>query len=120
MTYRSRYFTALQTAPVLDLLMNDSLNPRSLAFQIKDLCEHCAGLTTMPSGAGWPVAKQRHAEEVAAMLFHTDVQTLCRPNAENIRVPLDNLLAGVGAALPAFSDAITNIFFSHAEMERAS
>ena len=27
MTYRSRYFTALQAAPVLDLLMNDELNP---------------------------------------------------------------------------------------------
>ncbi len=120
MTYRSRYFTALQAAPVLDLLMNDAANPRSLAFQLKDLCEHCVGLATMPSGAGWPVAKQRHAEATAATLFHTDVRTLCRPNAENVRVLLDNLLAGVGAALPAFSDAITNTYFSHAQMERAT
>ena len=37
MTYRSRYFTVLQAAPVLDLLMNDETNPRSLAFQISDL-----------------------------------------------------------------------------------
>ena len=37
MTYRSRYFTILQPAPVLDLLMNEEMNPRSLAFQSKDL-----------------------------------------------------------------------------------
>ena len=58
MTYRSRYFTVLQAAPVLDLLMNDEANPRSLAFQIKDLSRHCAGLSGMPSGAGWPLLKQ--------------------------------------------------------------
>ena len=37
MAYRSRYFTILQPAPVLDLLMNEEANPRSLAFQMKDL-----------------------------------------------------------------------------------
>ena len=42
-TYRSRYFTVLQAAPVVDLLMNDEANPRSLAFQLKDLARHCGG-----------------------------------------------------------------------------
>ena len=51
MTYRSRYFTVLQAAPVLDLLMNDDANPRSLAFQLKDLARHCSGLSSMPSGS---------------------------------------------------------------------
>ena len=59
MTYRARYFTTLQAAPALDLLMNDEANPRSLAFQVKDLTEHCRSLSSMPSGAGWPVFKQR-------------------------------------------------------------
>ena len=44
MTYRARYFTTLQAAPALDLLMNDEANPRSLAFQVKDLTEHCRSL----------------------------------------------------------------------------
>jgi uncharacterized circularly permuted ATP-grasp superfamily protein/uncharacterized alpha-E superfamily protein len=119
MTYRARYFTELQAAPVLDLLMNDGANPRSLAFQIQDLLEHCRCLAGRPSGAGWPISKQRPLEEAAQNLFRADIRMLCQPGAGSIRQPLDQLLAATGAALPALSDAITNVYFSHAEMERA-
>src|SRR6202040_1498063 len=54
-TYRSRYFTVLQAAPVVDLLMNDEANPRSLAFQVKDLTKHCKALSSLASAAPWPV-----------------------------------------------------------------
>ena len=120
MTYRSRYFTVLQAAPVLDLLMNEAANPRSLAFQLQDLMEHCRCLSERPSGAGWPRSKQRHLEEAAANLFRADVRALCQPDEQSIREPLDQLLAGTGAALPALSDAITHVYFSHAEMGRAT
>jgi uncharacterized circularly permuted ATP-grasp superfamily protein/uncharacterized alpha-E superfamily protein len=120
MTYRSRYFTDVQAAPVLDLLMNDVSNPRSLAFQLRDLGKHCHRLSDRPSGAAWPGAKQRRLEEAAANLLGADVRMLCRPGAGSVRWPLDNLLAATGAALPALSDAITHVYFSHAEMERAS
>jgi uncharacterized alpha-E superfamily protein len=119
-TYRSRYFTALQVAPVLDLLMNDEANPRSLAFQVKDLVEHCGVLSAMPSGAGWPLSRQHHLEAAAGSLFHADVETLCMAGPGNRRDPLDRLLAALGAALPAFSDALTHTYFSHAEMERST
>jgi uncharacterized alpha-E superfamily protein len=119
-TYRSRYFTVLQTAPVVDLLMNEEANPRSLAFQLKDLVLHCAGLSSMPSGTGWPVLKQRQVEEAAARLLHADVELLCEARTGNARDRLDALLEGLGAALPAFSQAIINTYFSHAEMERAN
>ena len=71
-TYRSRYFTVLQAAPVVDLLMNDAANPRSLAFQLKDLARHCSALSGMPSGSGWPVVKQRQMEAAAAQLLQAD------------------------------------------------
>ena len=119
MTYRSRYFTVLQAAPVLDLLMNEEANPRSLAFQLQDLMVHCRRLSGSPAGAEWPVSKQRHLEDAAGKLFGADVRALCEPGADSIRAPLDQLLAGAGAALPALSDAITNVYFSHAEMGRA-
>jgi uncharacterized circularly permuted ATP-grasp superfamily protein/uncharacterized alpha-E superfamily protein len=120
MTYRSRYFTVVQAAPVLDLLMNDPANPRSLAFQIKDLSEHCAFLSRTLEGAEWPAAKQLRVEEVAASLFEADVQALCQPGAAGTRAYLDHLLATMDVVLPALSDAITNTWFSHAEMERAT
>jgi uncharacterized alpha-E superfamily protein len=119
MTYRARYFTELQAAPVLDLLMNDEANPRSLAFQIHDLLEHCRCLSARPSGATWPVSKQRPLEGAAGTLLGADIRMLCQPGEGSIRERLDQLLAATGVALPALSDAITNVYFSHAEMERA-
>ena len=120
MTYRSRYFTELQAAPVLDLLMSDEANPRSLAFQLQDLFEHCRYLSDRPSGTGWPFLKQRRLEEAASSLLSADVGILCQPDASNFREQLDHELAGTGAALPALSDAITHVYFSHAEMERST
>ena len=119
-TYRSRYFTILQPAPVLDLLMNEEVNPRSLAFQAKDLSEHCRSLSSMPSGAGWPIIKQQRVEEAASDLFLADVRMLCEPDKGGPRERLDELLAGLDAALPAFSNAITHAYFSHAEAERTT
>ncbi len=40
MTYRARYRTAFQLAPVLDLLIVDESNPKSLAFQFSQLVAH--------------------------------------------------------------------------------
>jgi uncharacterized alpha-E superfamily protein len=118
MTYRSRYFTIVQPAPVLDLLMTEEVNPRSLAFQFKDLAEHCRSLSSMPSGAGWPNIKQRRLEEAASTLFRADVRMLCEPGPDGSRTKLAELLAALDAALPAFSNAITHAYFSHAEAER--
>jgi uncharacterized alpha-E superfamily protein len=120
MTYRARYFTTLQAAPVLDLLMNDDANPRSLAFQVKDLTKHCRALSSMASAAPWPVSKQKRLEEAASNLFRADVVRLCDPDANGVRMLLDELLNALEAELPAFSNAITNTYFSHAEMERST
>jgi uncharacterized alpha-E superfamily protein len=120
MTYRSRYFTVVQPAPVLDLLMNEEVNPRSLAFQIRDLSKHCRSLSSMPSGGGWPIIKQQRLEQAADNLFRANVQTLCQPGANDSREQLSELLAALEAALPAFSNAITHTYFSHAETEQTT
>ena len=41
-TYRSRYLAAPEWLPVLDMVMRDETNPRSLAFQAKGLAEFIA------------------------------------------------------------------------------
>ncbi len=120
MAYRSRYFTILQPAAVLDLLMNEEANPRSLAFQEKDLSQHCRSLSNMASGVGWPFVKQERFEEAASNLFHADVRMLCEPPAGAPREQLDELLAALEAALPAFSNSITHAYFSHAQPEQTT
>jgi len=100
--------------------MNDEANPRSLAFQLKDLARHSAALAGMPSGTGWPLLQQRQMEAAADRLLAADVQVLCEARTGNRRTRLDHLLEELGAALPAFSEAIAFTYFSHATMERAN
>ncbi len=44
MTYRGRYKSSFQLAPVLDLLLADEINPKSLAFQFRQLADHVKNL----------------------------------------------------------------------------
>jgi uncharacterized alpha-E superfamily protein len=47
-TYRTRYMMGAARAPVVDLVMFDDNNPRSLAFQIHRSTEHLAKLPGLP------------------------------------------------------------------------
>ena len=49
MTYRRRYLSMLQAAPVLDLLLADETNPRSLAYQLVALAESIDRLPRDPA-----------------------------------------------------------------------
>src|SRR6185295_10745068 len=51
MTYRRRYLANLQLAPVLDLLLADETNPRSVVFQYVSLHEHVESLPRDKSSA---------------------------------------------------------------------
>ena len=53
MTYRRRYFAEPQLTPVLDLLVADPTNARSLAFQMVQLADH---VNQLPRDAGGPVS----------------------------------------------------------------
>ena len=46
-TYRSRYLTGPRREPVLDLLLLDPENPRSLAFQLQTLVSHVEALPNL-------------------------------------------------------------------------
>ena len=119
-TYRSRYFTVLQAAPVLDLLMNDDANPRSLAFQLQDLFEHCPGLSGRPSGAGWPLSNRAAWRKPRPICGAPMSYALPAGREVQSPSPPGHCWQPPGAALPALSDAITHVYFSHAEMERAT
>jgi len=48
------------------------------------------------------------------------VELLCEGRTGTKRTRLDSLLEDLEGALPAYSEAIANTYFSHAEMERAT
>ncbi len=46
-TYRARYMTGPRRDPVLDILLLDPDNPRSLMFQVNAICDHIAALPSL-------------------------------------------------------------------------
>ena len=116
MTYRSRYFTTLQPVAVLDLLMSDETNPRSLTFQMT----HMAGVYgELPRHAPGDLDAILHALNRVRGL---DLQQLDFPlpgsdrrgwHSEGI-LELDRTLEFVQNLLPTWADNISFTYFDHA------
>lgn len=118
MTYRRRYLNRLEVAPVLDLLLTDETNPRSVMFQATALAEHVAAL---PRDGDSAVRRpeQRLVLEVLHALELADVEAMATvdPGGET-RAALAALLERLGAALPAVSDSLAASYLSHASVSR--
>ena len=73
-THRRRYRGSMLAADVLDLLLLDRDNPRSLAFSVATLREH---LAAMPDSTG-STRPERLLEQLAATLQSTDLTELVK------------------------------------------
>jgi uncharacterized alpha-E superfamily protein len=100
MTYRRRYFAEPQLPGVLDLLLRDRTNPRSLAFQLAAL-ERLA--TELPDRANY--------SEVAA--FRDRLAGLARHLEQSTDANLGAGMEVFVSELAALSDLLTQVFFSH-------
>jgi uncharacterized circularly permuted ATP-grasp superfamily protein/uncharacterized alpha-E superfamily protein len=117
MTYRSRYLLTPQFEPVIDLLLLDETNPRSVAFQVEALAEHFERMPRDPQGAEWRV-EQHLVDGALADLRQADVDTLCRRNRQGERPELAALLQRLATGLPELTTGITRTYFSHADDNR--
>ena len=117
MTYRSRYLTTLQCAPVLDLLLMDETNPRSVLYQLMALAEHVEHL---PRNHARPFLSpaQRLALMALTSLRLAEIDVLCEISEAGRRSHLETLLTRLRTDLPALSDAMTHHYLSHAESSR--
>jgi uncharacterized alpha-E superfamily protein len=130
MTYRSRYLAALDPTAVLDLLLTDETNPRSVAFQAVAIQDHVANLPRDAARANLL------RDERLALTLVTDLRLalphrLARvdegyrpgpgspnaaadPNSKPTggRPELDQFIDHLLEILPALSDALTQAYFS--------
>jgi uncharacterized alpha-E superfamily protein len=115
-TYRSRYRQAPMLALVLDLLMMDETNPRSLAFQLAELSRH---LDTLPQAGrgGDRIEEQRIVLGLRNQIQLADVLSLGESDAGGTRPRLAELLRANVASLPQLSDAIARRYFNLKEQE---
>src|SRR5205823_3620802 len=96
MTYRRRYLATLQPAPVLDLLLADETNPRSLTFQMVALNDH---VESLPRDKNVPQLSPEERLSIAnlSMLRLSEVGMLCQADGDGRLVRLDETLARVDA-----------------------
>jgi uncharacterized circularly permuted ATP-grasp superfamily protein/uncharacterized alpha-E superfamily protein len=116
MTYRSRYLGVFQTAPVLDLLLLDESNPRSLAYQVNRLRSLVAELPR----ANPQQARGMDKELVAAMhaqLRRADPKSLA-VLSQGSRPALLELCDAATQFIPRLSDEISQTFFRHGVRRR--
>jgi uncharacterized circularly permuted ATP-grasp superfamily protein/uncharacterized alpha-E superfamily protein len=116
MTYRRRYLSSLQTAPVLDLLIADETNPRSLVFQLVALSDDVNHLPRDPSQPGRS-QEQRLMLEAVTSIQLADIDNLAFSH-KGSRLNLVDLLDQLEHNLPILSDTITLNYLSHLQPSR--
>lgn len=114
MTYRRRYLGSLQAEAVLDLVVEDETNPRSLAAQLAALSENVDRLPRPPAGRS---PEQRFALAALDAVRLAEPERLAAVEGES-RPALRDLLDLVGGWLPILSDAITQQYLSHLQTSR--
>lgn len=117
MTYRSRYLTTPMLPPVIDLLLLDETNPRSVGFQVAALAYHVDQLPRDPDESARS-AEQRLGLSLVTEVRLAEIAQLCEEDSEGRRDALDSLLNIVSTGLPRLSELISRDYFSHTEARR--
>jgi uncharacterized circularly permuted ATP-grasp superfamily protein/uncharacterized alpha-E superfamily protein len=104
-TYRRRYRSHAQLETLLDLLLLDPDNPRSLVHQIDLLIEDLRELPAKPGGPR-VTAAEKHALETATAVRLADTAVLAAAGDDGRRPELDAFLGRVVSGLHATADAL--------------
>jgi len=117
MTYRRRYLSQMQAAPVLDLLLADESTPRSLVFQMQALRDVIDGL---PRDSAYAVRspEQRLIVSLLAATQLVDVSHLAQENEQGQRLELERFLMQLQQDLPSLADTINHHYMSHLQTAR--
>ncbi len=114
MTYRSRYLANFRLGPVLDLMLTDETNPRSLAFQFLKLQEHVDYLPREKTQPGFSTEQR-----LSMSLLHTirlmDVEEIAeRHRLANDGNTLLALVEDFELRVPRLFEAISLFYLVHA------
>jgi len=116
MIYRTRYYTTLQPVAVLDVLMADETNPRSLVFQLNRIVDQYQRL---PRHMPYDLQAMR---DTLASLRNFDLRDLKYPLPGAATVSdgsdglsrLEQFLRELERLLPSWSNNLSSRYFSHA------
>jgi uncharacterized circularly permuted ATP-grasp superfamily protein/uncharacterized alpha-E superfamily protein len=111
-TYRTRYLSAVQPGLVLDLVLADDTNPRSVGFQLVRMLRHLRQVpgTVDTGGTAEPSADLFLTERVLEL-----IETIDYPSLRSLAdlASLKETLEAAAKELQAASDALSRRHFSH-------
>ena len=117
-TYRSRYYAAMQADLVIDLLLADEANPRSVGFQLATLSSHLDALPCPEPSTRYPLEKRLVLKTLTTVRL-ADVAELARRDGENgERASFGSLLDNLNADISAVADALNVRYLTHAAPSR--
>jgi uncharacterized alpha-E superfamily protein len=116
--YRRRYRSALHPAAIIDLLLFDEGNPRSIGYQLRRLQIQIDRLPHTESSP-YRTTEERLILEAVSILQLADIEVLSTlERSPRASIELARLLEALHQPLNALSDALTHSHFSHAEVPR--
>ena len=114
MTYRSRYLAAPRLAGVLDLLLCDESNPRSLGFQLAALSDHMNSLAAQNSD-GFFRPQQRLMTVLCGIIRTMEVNVLANPLHGAGFHDAERLFESIRSRLWEVSEIVSREYFTHAQ-----
>jgi uncharacterized circularly permuted ATP-grasp superfamily protein/uncharacterized alpha-E superfamily protein len=112
MTHRRRFFSAPRLGGVMDLLLRDESNPRSLIFQVNVIGQHAAALAVNAKTATGQLDQERIQSLVTA-IRSLGLDELAARHAAGAAEPFLKPLSDWATDLTGLSDQVTNRYFSH-------
>jgi uncharacterized alpha-E superfamily protein len=120
MTYRTRYHAPPQMTRVLDLLLADETNPRSVGFQANTIGRHLSELPHVDPD-GMTTLDRRTARKLASELELADMEQLATSiSRSGSRARLDRLMRRIEKEVIELSDLISHRYFSHSTATRVT
>lgn len=117
-SYRYKYRVHIQLPLVLELLLLDPNNPRSLIYQLDRLKAYLSSLPKDPLSKTMP-EHERLILEAHGLLKLVDKDELAMPNKqETAYANLDDFLSKMYALLSAITDAVSKKYFKHAQQQK--
>lgn len=119
-TYRTRYRAEAKLAAVLDLLLTDETNPRSVIFQLQTFETHMNDLPHEETAASLNPA-QKIITRVCTDIRLTDmIQIAELAKTSKVRASLVRLLKDLDQGVYQLSEIVAQTYFSHSLAQRIS
>lgn len=119
-TYRTRYKAEAKLTAVLDLLVADETNPRSIIFQLLTIEAHITALPREENSASLHPAQQITTRICTDIRLADMIQLAEFRKNSKVRANLDHLLKQLDQGVHQLSDIVAHMYFSHSLAQRIS